>query len=111
MDDIRYYPVVDCDASGSEKISLCGSTRRRTISENHTMWLEEIFPYYFRLYVRGGSEDRAKGSYKVHCPYCNKALTPVTKKADKNKLELYVCSSCNNKSKGGYHNGNKRIHR
>ena len=42
--DINYYPVVDCDPKGTEKIALCMCNDEKTVSDNHAMWLEEVVP-------------------------------------------------------------------
>ena len=43
--DIHYYPVVDCDPKGTEKIALCMCNDEKTVSDNHAMWLEDVVPY------------------------------------------------------------------
>ena len=106
--DIHYYPVVDCDPKGTEKIALCMCKDEKTVSDNHTMWLEEVVPYYFRLKVRNHT-SRADSRYKIRCPFCNKHLRPVTKRASDTRLELYVCSSCADNKKGGRHHADKRV--
>lgn len=101
--DIHYYPVVDCDPKGTEKIALCMCNDEKTVSDNHAMWLEEVIPYYFRLKVSNGNTPRVDGRYKIRCPFCNRHLRPVTKRASDTRLELYVCSSCADTKKGGRH--------
>lgn len=64
--DIHYYPVVDCDPKGTEKIALCMCRDEKTVSDNHTMWLEEVVPYYFRLkYATILQEPMADTKYAV----------------------------------------------
>jgi hypothetical protein len=109
MTDIHYYPVVDCDPNGTEKIALYMCTDENTVSANHVLWLEEIVPYHFRLKVRSRTSSRINGKYKIRCPFCNKYLRPITKRANETRLELYVCSSCTDTKKGGRHNANKRV--
>lgn len=101
MTDIHYYPVVDCDPKGTEKIALCMCRDEKIVSTNHAMRLEEVVPYYFRLKVLNSNTTRAYGKYKIRYPFCNKHLRPVTKRASDTRLELYVCSSCADTRKGG----------
>lgn len=66
--DIHYYPVVDCDPKGTEKIALCMCRNEKTVSDNHAMWLEEVVPYYSRLKARNCNTNRANGRYKYAVP-------------------------------------------
>ena len=84
---IHYYPIVDCGPKGTEKIALCMCKDAKTVSDNHTMWLEEVVPYYFRLKVRKHT-PRVAGRYKILCPFCNKHVRPVTKRARDTRRDL-----------------------
>lgn len=101
MTDIHYYPVVDCDPKGTEKIALCMCKDEKTVSEHHAMWLEKVVPNYFRLKTRNSHSSRLSSKYKIRCPLCNNHLRAVTKRASDTRLELYVCSSCAADSKKG----------
>ena len=49
MTEIRYYPLVDCDTEGTEKVAMIPTLDRCTIMAQSNLWLEEIVPNYFRL--------------------------------------------------------------
>ena len=92
MTEILYYPLIDCDTEGTEKVALFPTPNGNTVSENHKLWLEEMVPHYFRLHARSGS--RPASSFSIRCPLCGKSLKRISADIDKTKLGLYVCSPC-----------------
>ena len=92
MTEILYYPRIDCDTEGTEKVALIPTPNGNTVSENHKLWLEETVPHYFRLYARNGC--RPSSSFSIRCPLCGKSLKRISADIDKTKLGLYVCSPC-----------------
>lgn len=94
MEDIRYYPVVDCDSNGTEKSPLFPTTDRSTVIKNHAVWLEEIVPDRYRLCVRDDMEPRATGAFSISCPKCGRKLKVISNYSNSKRLGLYECSSC-----------------
>lgn len=95
MNDIKYYPVIDCDSEGREKVALFPIYNRDIVNCNHSVWLEEMIPHHFRLCTKNAYEPRAKGTFTIHCPVCGKPLKLIGNATDSTRLGLYVCSSCN----------------
>ena len=50
MCDIKYYPLVDCDTDGTDKIAMFVSTDKEMIEAVHSMYLAEVVPHFYRLY-------------------------------------------------------------
>ena len=49
MTEILYYPLIDCDAEGTEKSAMIPTPHEGTVRAQAGMWLEEMIPHYFRL--------------------------------------------------------------
>ena len=95
MTDIRYYPLIDCDTEGTEKVAMLPTLDSRTIMAQSDLWLEEIVPNYFRLRCHSG---RSHGNaFAIHCPRCGKPLKRMGENINETTLALYVCSACANK--------------
>ena len=62
MEEIRYYPLVDATTDGKVKVPMFHTTSKNTVEETHKFYLEEMIPYYYRLYV---SNPKAKMSQKA----------------------------------------------
>ena len=94
MTDVKYYPVIDCNSDGTQKAALFPVYNRDIVSKNHTLWLEELIPYHFRLCTKNAGGPRACGTFTIHCPACGKPLKRIARATDNTRLELYECSSC-----------------
>ena len=42
MTEILYYPLIDCDAEGSEKSAMIPTPHEGTVRAQAGMWLEEM---------------------------------------------------------------------
>lgn len=49
MQEIKYYPLIDCDSAGKEKTPLFFSDDEATVRQSHKMYLQEIIPQFYRL--------------------------------------------------------------
>lgn len=96
MTYVKYYPVIDCNSDGTQKAALFPVYNRDIVSKNHTLWLEELIPYHFRLCTKSANEPRVTGAFTIHCPACGKPLKRIARATDNTRLGLYECSSCNN---------------
>ena len=52
MQEIKYYPLIDCDSAGTEKTPMFFSDDEDTVRQSHEMYLQEIVPQYYRLFGR-----------------------------------------------------------
>ena len=95
MTEIRYYPLINCDSEGTEKMALFPTLDQDEIVAQSDMWLEEMVPNYFRLCIRHGSNITAAPI--MHCPRCGKKLTRISENISNTRLGLYVCGSCEQK--------------
>lgn len=95
MTEILYYPVVDCDAEGTEKMAMIPCTAVDTVKAQSRMWLEEMLPSYFRLYT--ANNHHSSDAFKIRCPKCGKALNRIGRPVSNTKLGLYECRACTKK--------------
>ena len=94
MQEIKYYPLIDCDSIGAEKTPMFFSDDEDTVRQSHEMYLQEIVPQYYRLCSVGGLSAASSKTYIIHCPLCGKGMTPISAPVDKYHLALYCCRNC-----------------
>ncbi len=92
MTDIRYYPLVDCDTEGTEKVAMFPSLDRDTIMAQSSLWLEEMVPNYFRLRCHPGQFP--SNEFTIRCPHFGKPLARISEAINENTRALYVCNAC-----------------
>ena len=95
MTEIRYYPLVDCDTDGGEKVAMIPTLDGTAIMAQSSLWQEEMIPNYFRLRCHRGQFPR--NEFSIHCPRCGKPLARMSETINETTLALYVCSACTNK--------------
>ena len=44
MTDIKYYPLIDCETDGTEKMPMFPVTDSKSIKAQSHLWLEEVVP-------------------------------------------------------------------
>ena len=93
MTEIRYYPLIDCDTEGTEKVAMIPTTNGNAVKSQSGMWLEEMITHYFRLCTQ--KNDSSADSFRIRCPRCGKVLKQIAGNVDNTKHGLYVCSACN----------------
>lgn len=93
MCDIKYYPLVDCDTEGTEKVAMFVSTDRETIESIHSMYLAAIVPNYYRLHCMEGNRNHTKAP-DIHCPLCGNVMMQIGGALNETKLGLYTCKKC-----------------
>ena len=91
MTEIRYYPLIDCDTEGTEKVAMFPAPNSATVQAQSQMWIEEMIPHHFRLYTQNSSTD---DTFNIRCPRCGTALKRISGDINKTKRGLYVCDSC-----------------
>lgn len=96
MTAILYYPLIDCDTEGIEKVAMFPTSDRHTVMAQSKMWLEETVSNYFRLCVRPGISANA---VTIRCPRCGKQLRAISKPINETRQGLYICSNCDHKTK------------
>lgn len=94
MTAIRYYPLIDCDIEGTEKMAMIPTFNGNTAKAQSEMWLEEMIPHYFRLYTPNRSLAE---TFNIRCPRCGSALKRISGAINENKRGLYICSACTKK--------------
>ena len=95
MTEIRYYPLIDCDNEGMEKVAMVPTLDSQTIMAQSETWLEEIIPNYFRL--RTQSSRSVCSAFTIRCPRCGKPLKRMSENINETTRALYVCGTCVNK--------------
>ena len=94
MTEIRYYPLIDCDVEGAEKMAMIPTLNGNTVKGQSGMWIEEMIPHYFRLYTKNRS---LADTFNIRCPRCGSALKRISGAINETKRGLYVCSACTKK--------------
>ena len=94
MTEIRYYPLIDCDFEGAEKMAMIPAPKSATVRAQSQMWLEEMLPHYFRLCTKNSS---IADTFNIRCPRCGTALKCISGAINETKRGLYVCSACTKK--------------
>ena len=94
MTEVRYYPLINCDTEGTEKVAMIPTTNGKTVKNQSRMWLEEMVPHYFRLCTQNSSST---DTFNIRCPRCGTALKRISEDINETKRGLYVCSACNKK--------------
>ena len=92
MTEILYYPLIDCDAEGVEKVSMIPTPHEDTVRAQAGMWLEEMIPYHFRLCSQ--NSNCPADTFRIRCPRCGKALKRIGADINETRHGLYVCSAC-----------------
>lgn len=92
MTEIKYYPVIDCDTEGTEKVAMIPTPNGDAVKSRSSMWLEEMIPHYFRLHTK--SSSNSTDTFTIHCPRCGMALKQIGANINETKRGLYVCSVC-----------------
>ena len=93
MCDIKYYPLVDCDTDGTDKIAMFVSTDKEMIESVHSMYLAEVVPHFYRLYCND-TKRKFKSESTVRCPKCGSAMLQVGSPLNEKKLGVYTCKKC-----------------
>ena len=91
MTEIRYYPLIDCDSDGTEKVAMIPTPNGNTVKSQSQMWLEEMVPHHFRLYTKNSS---SADTFNIRCPRCGTALKRISGAINETKRGLYVCYAC-----------------
>lgn len=94
MTEIKYYPLIDCDTEGTEKVAMIPAPNATAIRMQSKMWLEEMIPHHFRLYSQSSS---SADTFNIRCPRCGAALKRISNDINETKRGLYVCSACTKK--------------
>lgn len=95
MTDIKYYPLIDCDTEGTEKVAMIPTPNGNAVKSRSKMWLEEMVPHYFRLCTQNC--NRSADTFHIRCPRCGTALKRISNDINETKRGLYVCSACTKK--------------
>ncbi len=94
MTDIKYYPLIDCETDGTEKMPMFTVTDSKSIKAQSHLWLEEVVPHYYRLHAE--ANHRPVNAISIRCPLCDKVMRCISVDINETKLGLYACSSCVN---------------
>ena len=93
MTEILYFPVIDCELTGIEKIAMIPTRNINTVKAQSSMWLEEMPSHYFRLYSTHSCHNT--DAFRIRCPRCGKVLYRIGQDINDTKHGLYECRSCN----------------
>ena len=91
MTEIKYYPLIDCDTEGTEKVAMIPTPNGNAVKSRSKMWLEEMIPHHFWLYTQNSSSAE---TFNIRCPRCGTVLKRIGGAINETKRGLYVCSAC-----------------
>ena len=91
MTEIKYYPLIDCDTEGTEKVAMIPVTNEAAIRSQSEMWLEEMIPDYFQLCIQ--SNNPSADAFNIRCPRCGTVLKRISRDINETRRSLYVCSA------------------
>lgn len=94
MREPRYYPLIDMDTDGTEKVPMFFSMNEADIRRHHEFYLEEIIPGSLRLISRDGKALPENAS--VRCPRCGAKMKTIGSATNRERQNLYTCRSCKN---------------
>lgn len=92
MTEIKYYPLIDCDTAGTEKVAMIPAPNSVAVQAQSEIWLEEMVPHYFRLCTK--NSKHSVDTISIRCPRCGTALKRISRDINETKHGLYVCSAC-----------------
>ena len=95
MYQLKYYPLVDVGSDSLEKVPMFFSDNEKIVAKNHTFYLDEIVPHYYRLVARTSHDRMARDIYKIHCPECGHIMQAIAGHINEHRLALYACPTCN----------------
>ena len=90
----KYYPLVDADSTGFNKIPMFPASRIADALGKCNFALAEISPHRYTLLAMkplDGNPDQ----YRIHCPMCGKVMAQVVPYKSDHLLGEYACENCN----------------
>ena len=90
----KYYPLVDADSTGLDKVPLFPANRIADALGKCNFALAEIAPHRYTLLAMkplDGDPDQ----YHIHCPMCGKAMAQIVPYKSDHLLGEYACENCN----------------
>ena len=103
MTNIKYYPLIDCDSEGMDKVPMFFSKNEAAVRKNHGMYLKKIVSKYYRLCSVGGVSAEDTQRHTIHCLYCGKTMKQIALPKSTHRLGLYCCPDCNLRKRGITH--------
>lgn len=91
--EMRYFPLIDGDDSGMEKVPMFFTTDEDTVRKNHKMYLTEINRTYYRL-KSVNAIPKGQRYFFIHCPLCGNVMNTISAPQDSFTLAIYHCQNC-----------------
>ena len=94
MYEVKYYPLVDMDSGGTEKVPMFGGPIPEEDAQRHDLWLMETVPHYYRLRSKAPLAQADDKGWNIRCPLCGHAMQPISAPASACSRSLYRCPKC-----------------
>lgn len=94
MYEVRYYPLVDMDSSGTEKVPMFGGPIPEEDTQRHDLWLMETVPHFYRLRSKAPLSSTCDNDWNVRCPLCGHAMKTISAPGSAHSRSLYHCPKC-----------------
>ncbi len=94
MDFSKFYPLVDCESDGTEKVPMFFAKDEHSVAQRNEFYLAEVIPHHYRLCTGTALAYDLPRTAAIHCPYCGTPMRAVVPAVDIHKLSLYVCPKC-----------------
>ena len=95
MYEVKYYPLVDTDSGGTEKVPMFGGPIPEEDAQRHDLWLMETVPHYYRLRAKAPISGANDNGWNIHCPLCGHSMKPISAPGSAYSRSLYRCPKCN----------------
>jgi hypothetical protein len=89
----RFFPLIDADSDGIEKVAMIPTTQESTAIRNHRMHLRELERNLYALHSREPQRLRDYLGFKVHCPCCGHVMD-IVDLFDGRHETTYRCPRC-----------------
>lgn len=92
--ETKYRPLIGMDTDGIEQAAMFMSLNEAETKAHHRLYLRETTPHTYRLCSSEFMTASDCSKLRIHCPICNKVLTPITEQRSGTVHALYACDRC-----------------
>lgn len=92
--ETKYRPLIAMDTDGTEYFPMFMALKEETVKAHHRLYLKESIHHAYRLCSTKIMTAADCSALRIHCPYCNTVMEPVTEQRSGLYHALYVCDRC-----------------
>lgn len=99
MYEVKFYPLVDMDSGGTEKVPMFGGAISEDGAQRHDLCLMEVVSHHYCLCSKAPLTRDADSGWNIHCPLCGQVMRPISTPASACSRSLYRCPKCGKPTK------------